>query len=77
MISVITSLDTNVQFLKQLSQGTQKVVEYDPFKGEEKNKPTNHTNKQTNKPEPATEKDQILEKDFQAIILKMWLTLMK
>lgn len=52
-------------------------MEYDPFKGEEKNQPTNHTNKQANKSEPVTEKDQILEKDFQAIILKMWLTLMK
>lgn len=39
MIRVITSLDTNAQFLKQLSQGIQKVAKYDPFKGE-KNKQT-------------------------------------
>lgn len=69
MINIIISLDTNVQFLKQLSQGTQKVVEYDPFKGDEN---TNQQITQTNKPEPATEKDQILEKDFQ--VLERWLS---
>lgn len=36
---------------------------------------THSKGRKTNKPETATEKDQILDKDFQAIIIKMWLAL--